>query len=217
MQAFNRPSKRSSRVVLTTMAAFGTGAALSGCGSNAEKAAPVVAEGETREELDVFENVFACSKKTGKTIEECEAMRAEAAKVAAADAPRYQAKQDCEADYGPGNCVQAEGGQGEEQTSGRRAHFSPFIVAWFSSKSGQHGPLFRNNTGGYQTANGSRVGYGGAPGKYFSSNRAMERARSVPKIKPASQMAIANGFGQSARSAKFAAGKSVGGGGSKGG
>lgn len=94
-------------------------------------------------------------------------------------------------------------------------HFSAFVVGWYSSKSGKTGPLFNNQAGGYQTANGSRVGYGGAPGKYFTSTRGVERAKSILRVKPASKMAIANGFGRSARSAKFA--KAGAGGGSKGG
>lgn len=206
MNTVAKRSKRSTRVKLTTMAAFGIGAALSACsGAEAPDANPVVAQGEEREDIEVFENVFACAKSTGKTVEECEAMREEAAKVAAKEAPRYQALQDCEADYGEGRCVK------EEASSGRRSHFSAFVVGWYSSKSRGSGPLFNSKSGGYQTANGSRIGYAGAPGKYYASNRALERAKSVPKVKPASAMAKAAGFGRSANAAKFArSGKSSG-------
>ena len=196
MQVFPKRPKRSLNVRLTSMAALSTGALLSACGGSSEpEAPPIVAEGEQREDLQVFENVFACAKATGKTTEECEAIRQEAADIAATDAPRFQAKQDCEAEYGEGNCVASD-----EQAASGRSHFSPFIVAWFSNKSGRGGPLFNSKAGGYQTANGSRVGYGGAPGKYFTSNRAMERAKSVPKVKPASKMAMAAGFGTSSLS-----------------
>lgn len=183
------------------MAALGSGAMLSACGGDPAPAAQAASGGEAGEkqdiELQVFENVFACAKATGKTTKECEEMRAEAQKIAAKDAPRFEAKEDCEAVYGPGQCVQETPPADEEQTSGRRSHYSGFIVAWFSSKKdGRTGPLYKSTAGGYQTANGSRVGYGGAPGKYLASSRAMERAKSVPKVKPASDMARAAGFGK---------------------
>lgn len=202
MRATTKRTKRSSQVRLTTMAALSTGAMLSACGSDPAANAPeLAADGELTNELQVYENVFACAKDTGKTQEECEAMRQEAVDQAAQDAPRFAAKEDCEAVYGAGQCVSE---RGEETASGRRPHFSPFIVAWFSSKKGGTGPLFKSTAGGYQTANGSRLGYGGQPGKYLASNRAMERAKSVPKVQPASKMAKAAGFGRPGYNAKSA-------------
>ena len=193
--AVTRP-KRSSSVRLTTMAALSSGVMLSACGGDPAPAAKASSPDDKLDvEVAVFENVFACAKATGKTTKECEEMRAEAQKIAAKDAPRFEAKEDCEAVYGPGQCVQ-ENPPAEEQSSGRR-HYSGFIVAWFSSKKdGKTGPLYKSTSGGYQTANGSRLGYGGAPGKYLAAGRALERAKSVPKTKPASQMARAAGFGK---------------------
>ncbi|WP_298465090.1 DUF1190 domain-containing protein [uncultured Erythrobacter sp.] len=190
--------KRSSRVALTTMAALTGGAMLSACGSDAPETGGDVADANA-EEVQVFENVFACAKVTGKTTQECSEMREEAIAVAAKEAPRFAALQDCEAEYGAGQCVEADkaGDQPvEEQARSGRSHFSPFVVAWFSrgDKAG-NSPLFKSKAGGFQSANGARLGYAGAPGKYFASNRAMERAKSVPKVKPASKMAKAAGFG----------------------
>lgn len=206
-------AKRSSKVRLTTMAALSTGAMLSACGGDPAPAAKAADPKDNLDvEIEVYENVFACAKATGKTTKECEEMRAEAQRIAAKDAPRFEAKEDCEAVYGPGNCVQEES---EQQTSGRR-HYSGFIVAWFSrGKDGKTGPLFKSTAGGYQTANGSRVGYGGQPGKYLASARGMERAKSVPKVKPASDMARAAGFGKpgyGAKSSDFGRSKASGGG-----
>jgi len=178
---------------------------LSACGGDPAPAAKAAgSEGPKDVELQVFENVFACAKATGKTTKECEEMRADAQKIAAKDAPRFEAKEDCEAVYGPGQCVEeTPPGEEEQQTSGRRSHYSGFIVAWFSSKKdGRTGPLYKSTAGGYQTANGSRLGYGGQPGKYMAAGRAMERAKSVPKVKPASQMARAAGFGKPGYGAK---------------
>ncbi|MEM1051203.1 MAG: DUF1190 domain-containing protein [Pseudomonadota bacterium] len=194
--AVNR-SKRSSKVRLTTMAALSSSVVLSACGGDPAPAAKAAGSDEKRDiEVEVYENVFACAKATGLSNEECEDMRQQAAVVAQKDAPRFEAKEDCEEVYGKGQCVQ-ETPPAEEQTSARRTHFSPFIVAWFSSsKTGASGPLFKSTAGGYQTANGSRLGYGGQPGKYLASSRAVERAKTVPKVKPASQMARAAGFGK---------------------
>lgn len=170
---------------------------LGACGGDPAPAAKANAPEEKLDvELQVFENVFACAKATGLSKEECENMRQEAAEVAKSDAPRFEAKEDCEEVYGAGQCVQ-ESPPADEQSNARRSHFSPFIVAWFSSKKeGVTGPLYKSTGGGYQTANGSRLGYGGEPGKYLASGRAMERAKSVPKLKPASEMARQAGFGK---------------------
>lgn len=194
--------KRSSRVALTTMAALGGGAMLTACGSD-PAATEVAAADANSEEVQVFENVFACAKATGKTTDECGEMREEAMKVAAEEAPRFAALEDCEAEYGAGQCMRADqateqqvNGQPQEETRSGRSHFSPFIVAWYSRSGGKgSAPLFNSKAGGFQSANGSRLGYAGAPGKYYASNRAMERAKSVPKVKPASKLAKAGGFG----------------------
>lgn len=190
---------------------------LSACGGDPAPSAKAAGGGAEKldVEVEVYENVFACAKATGKTTDECEEMRAEAQQIAAKDAPRFEAKEDCEAVYGPGQCVQDAAPQEEQQSAGRR-HYSGFIVAWFSSKKdGRTGPLYKSTAGGYQTANGSRLGYGGAPGKYMASGRAMERAKSVPKVKPASQMARAAGFGKPGygkKDANFGRNKASGGG-----
>ncbi|MBV7259507.1 DUF1190 domain-containing protein [Erythrobacter crassostreae] len=194
MPVVSKRSKRSSKVALTTMAAIGGGAMLSACGG--EPAAPVanaITKDTNQTEVQVFENIFACAKETGKTREECDQMRQEALAKADEEAPRFAALQDCEAQYGAGQCVEAAAGT--EETQGERRHFSPFVVAWFSSNRNASGPLFKNKAGGYQSANGSRVSFAGQPGKYTTSNRAFERPKSVPKVKPASRLAKKGGFG----------------------
>ena len=190
-------TKRSSKVRLTTMAALSSGAMLSACGGDPAPAAKAAAPNEKLDvEIEVYENVFACAKATGKTTKECEEMRAEAQAVAAKDAPRFEAKEDCEAVYGPGQCVQ-ETSERTSNARGARVPFTPFLAAWYSSKrDGKTGPLFKSGSNGYQTANGSRVGYGGQPGKYLASARGMERAKSVPKVRAASDVAKAAGFGK---------------------
>lgn len=189
----SKRSKRSSKVALTTMAAIGGGAMLSACGGDPVAPAANASQKEANQtEVQVFENVFACAKATGKTREECDTMRQEALAKADEEAPRFAALQDCEAQYGAGKCVEA--GVNEETRSGR-GHFSPFVVAWFSRSNKASGPLFNNKAGGYQSANGARLSFAGSPGKYTTSNRAFERQKSVPKVKPASRLAAKGGFG----------------------
>ncbi|MBY6218310.1 DUF1190 domain-containing protein [Qipengyuania aquimaris] len=192
--------KRSGRVALTTMAAIGGGAMLSGCGeASAEQAkAPVqVANAETGQEVQVFENVFACAKETGLSREECAEMREEAVEVAKEEAPRFEALADCEAQYGEGKCVEETG---SEQQTARRSHFSPFVTAFLWSKTmSRPVPAFSAPGGGYQTGRGVRLGYAGAPGKYYAGARAFEKPRSIPKVKAASAMAKSAGFGEKSR------------------
>lgn len=194
-------SKRSGKVALTTMAALGGGALLSGCGeaSAEQTVAPMqVANAETGQEVQVFENVFACAKETGLSREECADMREEAVATAKEEAPRFEALADCEAQYGAGKCV--EEGVGQQETSGRRSHFSPFVAAFLWSRSNPRPvPAFSAPGGGYQTSRGVRLGYAGSPGKYYAGARAFEKARSIPKVKAASAMAKAGGFGEKSR------------------
>ena len=202
----NMSRKRSGRVVLTTMAALGGGTLLAGCGeadATGAAAAPAVVASDG-DEVEVYQNVFDCAKKTGKTRQECNAMHEEAVAVAKAEAPRFEALADCEQDYGVGRCVE----EGEAAAPQERRHFSPFVVAWISSKSnGRAAPLFPAANGGYQTSRGVRLGYANAPGKYFAGSRAFERAKSAPRTKVASAMAksaATGGFGSTSRGWKVA-------------
>lgn len=208
--------KRSGKVALTTMAALGGGAMLSGCGeAAAEQTKPPVqvASAKDGQEVQAFENVFACAKETGLSRAECTDMRNEAIAAAEQEAPRFEALADCETEFGEGKCMEA--GKGEDTS--RRSHFSPFLAAFLWSKSGSRPvPAFSAPGGGYQTSRGVRLGYAGSPGKYFAAARALEAPRSVPKVKPASPAAKAAGFGSTSRGWTVAS-RSVGGGKSKGG
>lgn len=193
--------KRSAKVVLTTMAALGGGAMLSGCGqAEAEtvkpNAAQQVASAKDGQEVQVFENVFACAKETGLSREECGEMRDEALAAAEKEAPRFEALSDCEQQYGEGKCVEAQ----QQTESSGRSHFSPFLAAFIWSKSASRPvPAFSAPGGGYQTSRGVRLGYAGAPGKYYAGSRAFQPARSVPKVKAASVVAKKAGFGETSR------------------
>ena len=185
--------KRSGTVALTTMAALGGGAMLSGCGEAAAEQvkAPVqTASAADGQEVQVFDNVFACAKETGMTRQQCADMREEAQAVADEEAPRYEALADCEENYGEGRCVESQA------ESGSRRHFSPFVAAFIWSRSSSRPvPAFSAPGGGYQTSRGVRLGYAGSPGKYYAGSRAFQPTRSIPKVKAASANALKAGLG----------------------
>ena len=76
--------------------------------------------------------------------------------------------------------------------------FAPFVTGFLVGKliNGRRDylPLYRKagENGGYVTANGARLGYGGAPGKYLAVDRALEHPRAAPAIK-ANTGAVARG------------------------
>lgn len=198
-----RRGKRSGRVVLSRMAGLGGAMLLAGCG--AEAPVQTAEDNEPKQEVLAFENQFECTANSGLSEEECIAARKDAVDVAAQTAPRFEASGDCEAEWGQGNCIQ--------QTSGGQSFFMPFVGGFLLGKmlAGNKRdvvPLFRKTKDGpLQTANGVRLGYGGAPGKYVASARAFEKATTVPKIVSASAAASQGGLtkdGQSGSSRGFA-------------
>ncbi|QZD89103.1 DUF1190 domain-containing protein [Qipengyuania aurantiaca] len=195
--------KRSGRVALTTMAALGGGALLSGCGEAAAeqaKAPMPVASAQDGEEVQVFENVFACAKETGMTRAECAEKREEALAIAEKEAPRFEALADCEQQFGEGKCQESPSDTTSPTESRRGPSFMPFLVGYMWGKSSTRpAPAFSSPGGGYQTSRGVRLGYAGAPGKYYAGSRAFQPARSVPKVKAASAMAKKAGFGETSR------------------
>lgn len=189
-QAQQRVAKRSGRVALGRMAGLGSAMLLAGCGADAPPPSPE--DNEPKQEVAAFENQFECKANSGLSEEECAAAHKEAVDVAAQTAPRFADNYDCENEWGQGNCIQ--------QTSGGQSFFMPFVGGFIIGKmlAGNKRdvvPLFRKTKDGpLQTANGVRLGYGGAPGKYVASARAFEKPTSVPKIASASPAASRGGM-----------------------
>ncbi|MEZ5744222.1 MAG: DUF1190 domain-containing protein [Sphingomonadaceae bacterium] len=190
--------RRSRNVGLTTMAALAGGAALSGCSNApAEPPQPSVAEGG--KPVEVYENIFDCVKKSGKDEAECRDAYEQAQEASKEEAPRFAAVEDCEQEWGMGGCVEQTDEEGRE-------HYAPFsrgfvFIAWSSGSTPSYRPLYgRPGESGFRAANGMRLGYGGAPGKYVASSRAFEKPKSVPKVKAASALASRGGFGERSRS-----------------
>lgn len=192
VQAVRAWGKRSGRVALSRMAGLGSAVLLAGCG--AETPAPAAEDNEPKQAVTAFENQFECKANSGLSEDECIAARKEAVDIAALTAPRFEAGADCETEWGQGNCI--------EQTSGGRSFFMPFVGGFLLGKMLANNkrdvvPLFRKTKDGpLQTANGVRLGYGGAPGKYVASARAFEKATTVPKIKSASPLASRGGMAE---------------------
>ncbi|WP_292997005.1 MULTISPECIES: DUF1190 domain-containing protein [unclassified Novosphingobium] len=172
------------------MAGLGSAMLLAGCGTEAP--APSPEDSEPKQEVLAFENQFECKANSGLSEEECAAARKQAVEVAAQTAPRFADSYDCEAEWGQGNCIQ--------QSHAGQSFFMPFVGGFILGKvlagnSRDVVPLFRKTKDGpLQTANGVRLGYGGAPGKYVASARAFEKPASIPKIASASAAASRGGL-----------------------
>lgn len=188
----SRRSKRSSSVRLSAMLSAAGSMFLAGCGDDAPAPVPqataAVKPGDM--EVQAFENVFECAGNTKMTQDECAEARKQAVAASEKVSPRYAGQGDCESEWGGGSCVQ--------QTFGGASFFAPFVTGFLLGKLLPTGkreflPLYRKSGDtNFSTANGARLGYGGAPGKYFTSARALELPKSAPAIK-ANSGAIARG------------------------
>lgn len=192
-----RRGKRSNGVRLTVMLTAAGSTLLAACGSEDAATSAVTANPiePGSAEVQAFENVFECKASGELTEEQCAEARQQALAQAEKTAPRYAGQGDCESDWGGGGCVQ--------HAVGGSSFFMPFVGGFLVGKLLQGGrrdsfPLFRKaGEPNFSTANGARLGYGGAPGKYYATARAFEQPRSVPAIK-ANTGAVARG-GMAAR------------------
>lgn len=178
-------------MVATVAVLTGGAGLLAGCGEAPPPATAQPKDKTPKEQVQAYENVFDCVANSGLSEAQCLEARTKATALAESAAPRFEGKEDCEAEFKAGSCV-------EQGPPGHR-YFSPFITGFMVSKllnGGQrdYTPLFRRKgDAGFSTANGYRLGYAGAPGKYFAAARAMEQARSVPAVKRASSAAVTRG------------------------
>lgn len=196
-EGLSRRSKRSNGVRLSAMLSAAGSVFLAGCGQDPVPQPQQAAAIEPGSKpVQAFENVFECAANSDMTQEQCADARKEAVATSEKVAPRYAGQGDCENDWGAGKCTQ--------QSLGGGGHFfAPFVGGFLLGKLLQNGkreflPLYRKSGDqGFSTANGARLGYGGAPGKYFASARAMELPKSVPAMK-ANSGAVSRG-GMAAR------------------
>jgi uncharacterized protein YgiB involved in biofilm formation len=185
--------KRSGRVGLSTMLAATTLAGtplLSACGSEAPVPPAAPERSADSKDVQAFENVFECAAQTDLSQQECAEARKQAVAASAEVAPRFAGQGDCENEWGAGNCV--------SHNSGGSSFFMPFMTGFLVGKMLGGGrrdylPLYRKaGDRAFSTANGVRLGYAGAPGKYYAAARALEHPRTVTAIK-ANSGAVARG------------------------
>lgn len=175
--------KRSRSVGLSRMiASAGALAMVAACGGeDASPPPPEPKDAGPKTAVQAFGNVFECAKAEGMDEKSCDAARSEAIKVSDESAPRFAGEGDCEAEWGDGHCI--------SRSINGSSFFMPMLAGFMLGKlingKREYLPLYnRRGYDGYTTANGFRLGYAGAPGKYFAGARALERPRTIMAIKP---------------------------------
>jgi len=184
-----RKSKRSRRVVLTTLTAAGA-AAVSGCGSSDWSDSD--AEGQ------VFSSVTECVA-AGESRSECENAYAQARSADNDSAPRFDSQALCEQEFGSNQC--------EQRTSSGNSFWVPLLAGFVignviddididGRKRRRYAPLYRSSAGTWY--------HGGAAygplsrrsgGGYAFSRGGFDRPVSAPRTYSRSDVASRGGFG----------------------
>ncbi|KZD01039.1 DUF1190 domain-containing protein [Oceanibaculum pacificum] len=135
--------------------------------------ASVVALTACGEEIQtgVYDTVERCALEN--PVAECEKSLAAARQVHEETAPRFQAKEDCEQEFGPGRCEPsgvtggvAGGAAGEQQQASAGSTFIPFMMGYMLANSLRSSsvaaqPVYqRNGASGFFTGTGSKVSDG---------------------------------------------------------
>ena len=177
-----RKSKRSRRVVLTTLTAAGA-AAVSGCGSSDWSEADATGQ--------VYSSVSECVA-AGENRSECENAYAQAQIDDNSAAPRFESLALCEQEFGSGSCDQRTDSGGSfwvpllagfvigsviddiDIDGRRRRHYAPLYRnrstgTWYHGGSG-YGPLSRSSGGAYAFSRGGFDRPVGAPRTYSRSD-----------------------------------------------
>lgn len=184
-----RKSKRSRRVVLTTLTAAGA-VAVSGCGSSDWSDAD--AEGQ------VFASVSECVA-SGETRAECENAYAQARIDDTDSAPRFDSQALCEQEFGASQCGQ--------RTSGGNSFWVPLLAGFVignviddididGRKRRRYAPLYRGAGGAWYHGGSS---YGPlsrrSGGGYGFSRAGFDRPVGAPRTYSRSDVASRGGFG----------------------
>jgi len=204
MNSGERKSKRSGRVGLSrmksTMGLLAGGAVmLAGCGSDP---APPPAPKDNSPKTDVFafDNAFDCKAKAGMTLDECNDARSQAIAAGEKTAPRFEAIEDCETDWGAGGCVE------QKATTGGGSYFVPFMAGFMISNligggKKQFLPLYRRaGSQNFATAAGNELQPGKKAGSYRLGRAAFRlaavavEAHHEAKVRKASALASRGGF-----------------------
>jgi len=209
MNSGERKSKRSGRVGLmrmngsrmkSTMGLLAGGAVmLAGCGSD-PVAPPAPKDNTPKTDVVAFDNAFDCKAKTGMTQDECVDARSQAIAVGEKTAPRFEAIEDCEGQWGAGGCIE------QKATTGGGSFFVPFMAGFMISNligggKREYLPLYRRSgSQNFATAKGDELKPGRKPGSYFLARHAFRMAADAVenhrenKVRKASALASRGGF-----------------------
>ena len=183
-----RRSKRSRKVVLTTLTAAGA-AAVSGCGG--------ADWSDNDAQGQVFSSVQECVSAGGDATE-CQAAYAQALADDPNSAPRFDARDVCEEEFGPGACQQrvASGGTGSVWMP-LMAGFVIGNMIGDSDRRHYYAPLYRNRRSGTWYHGGSSYGplSRGSGGSYAFSRSGFTRPTGAPPVYSRSTVASRGGFG----------------------
>ena len=191
-----RKSKRSRRVVLTTLTAVST-AALAGCGSSNDWGDGPAGEGQ------VFASVAECSATGAFSAQECQDAYAQTQADDANSAPRFQTRELCEQEFGNGDCQNRNDNTGSFWAPALAGFVIGGIAGEVIDEIGdarrrkRYAGLYRNRdrdtwyTGGAAYMPMRR----GSGGRYNFNAGALNRPVSAPRTFSSSDVASRGGFG----------------------
>lgn len=197
-----RKSKRSRRVVLTTLTAVST-AALTGCGGGGND----WGDGPSGEG-QVFASVAECASSGAFSQQECRDAYAQAQADDANNAPRFQTRELCEQEFGNGECQPRADGSGGFWVPALAGFVIGGIAGEVIDEIGdarrrrRYAGLYRNRqrdqwyTGGATYMPMVR----GSGGRYAFNPGALNRPVSAPRTFSSSDVASRGGFGSRSRS-----------------
>jgi len=187
---FSRPRKRSRVVVLTTLTALSLGA----CSEAPDEAQ--LSRSQFGEGVDAFsyQSVAECAADGKVPAAECE--RAQATALADNDkaAPRFEAQDQCEEQFGAGQC--------QQQTNGYNSYFSPLLTGFVIGRMLDGGSRYRHS--GLYYDRRDRVYYTGGGGWIYRDprtgvskvgNRALQPVAAPQRVQTRSSVVSRGGFG----------------------
>lgn len=183
-----RTMKRSRTVALTTLTAAST-LALQGCDEGYD------AEGQ------VFSTVTECVS-AGVPQSECQEAYSTALAEDNVTAPRFESRDLCEGEFGPGQC--------EPRVAGNNNFWVPLLAGFvianaidgidIDRRKKRYAPLYRNRSTGTWYHGGSNYGPMTRTGSGYGFSRdALNRPMSAPRVQSRSDIASRGGFGGRAR------------------
>lgn len=135
--------KRSKKAALVLMVPATT-FLLSGCG-------------EEREQALVYETPSECAAASFNTPEQCKADYDAAKALHPQVAPKYVSKEECETDFGAGNCENAPQAAAPQQTASSGSFFMPMMMGYMMGQMMNRGGAAQNFPQGAPGASQSKV------------------------------------------------------------